>query len=73
MPFVIGAKSQQKKISVLAEKMLVLNKEFRAEPENSDQWKKIKDEIAKTDKKIDEEVYGLYGLGEEERKIVEGK
>jgi len=73
LPFVIGAKSQQKKISVLAEKMLVLNKEFRAEPENSDQWKKIKDEIAKTDKKIDEEVYGLYGLGEEERKIVEGK
>jgi len=29
--------------------------------------------IAKTDKKIDEEVYKLYGLTEEEIKIVEGK
>ena len=36
-------------------------------------WQKLKDEIAKTDKKIDEEVYNLYGLTEEEIKIVEGK
>ena len=31
----------------------------------------IKDEIAKTDKKIDEEVYKLYGLTEEEMGVVE--
>ena len=36
-------------------------------------WQKIKDEITKTDKKIDEEVYKLYGLTEEEKKIVERK
>jgi len=31
----------------------------------------VKEEIAKTDKKIDEMVYGLYGITEEERKIIE--
>ena len=33
--------------------------------------KKIKFEIEKTDKKIDEEVYRIYGLNEKEIKIVE--
>jgi hypothetical protein len=71
LPFVIGKKSQQKKIFELAEKMLALNKELSAEPENSDQWHKLKEEIAKTDKKIDEEVYELYGLNKAEIEIVE--
>ncbi|MDP3043099.1 MAG: N-6 DNA methylase [bacterium] len=71
LPFVIGAKSQQKKIIELARKMLALNKKLRQITENSDQWHKVKDEIAKTDKKIDEEVYRLYGLKEEEIKIIE--
>ena len=31
---------------------------------------KSKQQIIKTDKKIDEEVYGLYGLTEEEIKII---
>jgi len=34
---------------------------------------KTKDKIKKTDKEIDEKVYELYGLTEEERKVVEGK
>jgi hypothetical protein len=34
---------------------------------------KIEREIAITDEKIDEIVYGLYGITEEERKIVEDK
>jgi hypothetical protein len=29
-------------------------------------------EIAVTDEKIDEIVYGLYGINEEERRIIEG-
>ena len=51
--------------------MLVLNNEIKKTTENSDQWQKIKAEIARTDKKIDEEVYGLYGLNKEEIEIVE--
>ncbi|MCX6796690.1 MAG: N-6 DNA methylase, partial [Candidatus Falkowbacteria bacterium] len=71
LPFVVGTKDQQGKITELAKKMLTLNKELRDITENSDQWQKQKDEIAKTNKKIDEEVYKLYGLTEEEVKIVE--
>jgi len=39
--------------------------------ENSNEWVSIKDEIEKTDKKIDEEVYKLYDLTSEEIKIIE--
>ncbi len=57
----------------LADRMLKLNKELQKIPENSNKWNSIKSEIEKTDKKIDEEVYKLYGLTKEEIKIVEGK
>ena len=40
-------------------------------PEHSGKWESVKSEIEKTDKKIDEEVYKLYGLTDEEIKIVE--
>lgn len=33
---------------------------------------RIKEEIKKTDKEIDELVYTLYGITEEEKKIIEG-
>ena len=39
---------------------------------NSNKWNFLKSEIEKTDKKIDEEVYKLYGLTPEEIAIVEG-
>jgi len=39
--------------------------------ENSNEWQKLKDEIEKTDRKIDEEVYKLYGLTPGEIKIIE--
>lgn len=48
-----------------------INKELRATTENSDQWDKIKEEIVRTEEKIDQEVYKLYGLMEGERGIVE--
>lgn len=38
---------------------------------HSEKWEGVKSEIEKTDKKIDEEVYKLYRLTEEEIKIVE--
>jgi hypothetical protein len=65
--------SLQKIITTMVEKFLSLQNELMKESENSDQWHKLKDEIAKTDKKIDEEVYKLYGLTEEEIRVVEGK
>jgi type I restriction-modification system DNA methylase subunit len=41
-------------------------------PENTNKWHKLKQEIERIDRKIDQEVYKLYGLTEEEIKIVEG-
>ena len=73
VPIYIDDKNQQKQIIILVDIILALNKELRKSTENSDQWHKIKDEIAKTDKKIDQKVYELYGLTEEERKVVGGK
>ena len=66
------AKEKHDDFVKLADKMLFLNKELREVPEHSDKWESVKSEIEKTDKKIDEEVYRLYGLTEEEIKIVEG-
>ena len=50
--------------------MLLLNKQLQeALPHQQEQ---LKQRIAFTDKKIDTLVYELYGLSEEEVKIVEG-
>ena len=55
----------------LVDKMLNLNKKIANMVENSNEWKKLKDEIKKIDKKIDEEIYRLYYLTSEEIKITE--
>lgn len=55
----------------LVNKMLKLNKELRKTLENSDKWNSIKSEVEKIDKKIDQEVYKLYGLTLTEIKIIE--
>ncbi|MFA6171025.1 MAG: N-6 DNA methylase [Patescibacteria group bacterium] len=73
IPICIGNEKQQEQIAIWVDKMLELNKKLSELTENSDDWRKLKDEIARTDKKIDEEVFELYGLGEEEIKVVEGK
>jgi adenine-specific DNA-methyltransferase len=71
IPICVGDKEQQKEIIDLVDKMISLNKEFHEVLKNSNEWESIKSEIEKTDKKINEEVYKLYGLNEEEIKIVE--
>jgi hypothetical protein len=52
--------------------MLTLNKELQGKNFDSEK-EPIQRQIAATDKKIDDLVYTLYGLSEEEIKIVEGK
>lgn len=64
-------KSLHDGLAKLAEKMTKLNKELQETPENSNKWNSIKEEIAKTDKIIDQKVYELYGLREEEIRIIE--
>ena len=71
--FPIPLNFDSSKLVQLVKQNLDLKKETKKLTENSNEWQKIKDEIAKTDQKIDQEVYKLYGLTDEEIKIVEGK
>ena len=51
--------------------MLSLNKKLQEiEDKNTLEKQKIQEEIKKTDKEIDELVYQLYGITEEEKKII---
>jgi len=59
------------KMVSLVERMLDLNKRL-PEARTDQEQTIVKRQIAATDKEIDELVYELYGLTDEERKIVEG-
>lgn len=63
-------KSAHDRIVTLVDRMLELNKRLPAArtPHDIDHLKR---QIAATDREIDEIVYGLYGVSEEERKIVD--
>lgn len=71
LPIINGTSDQKREISLMAKKMVSLNKQLDSIPENSEKWKSVKKEIEKVDREIDDKVYELYGLTEEEIKIVE--
>jgi len=54
----------------LVDVMLDLNKKIQSAKGSAKE--QIQREISKTDNAIDESVYKLYGITEEERKIIEG-
>ncbi len=64
-------KARHDELSALAKKMLRLNRELHSVSENTDKWHELKREIEKRDGLIDENVYAIYGLTEEEIAIVE--
>lgn len=70
LPLKDVSKNKQEIIANLVDKILNLNKELLNVVENSNSWISIKEEIKKTDKKIDEEVYKLYDLAPEEIEII---
>ena len=54
------------------EKLIQLNKKLNEfGDKNTSETAKLKEEIERIDKEIDEEVYQLYGITEEEKKIIE--
>ncbi len=57
------------KLVSLVDKMLELHKNKNSMPPPAER-EKVEREIAITDERIDEIVYGLYGVTEEERKII---
>lgn len=64
-------KKYQSGIGELYRKFLEYNRYFIHGIKNSDAWKKKEDDIDKTIKKIDQELYRLYGLTENEVKVIE--
>lgn len=64
-------KTLHDKLVSLVERMLELHKRKAALPPSAER-DKIEREIAITDDRIDDIVYGLYGITDEERKIIEG-
>jgi hypothetical protein len=65
-------KALHDKLVSLVDLMLELHKKKNSLPPSAER-EKIEREITITDEKIDEIVYGLYGVTEEERRIVENK
>lgn len=65
-------KATHDKLVPLVDRMLDLHKKKNSLPPSAER-EKIEREIAVTDEKIDEIVYGLYGVTEEERRTIEGK
>ena len=63
-------KATHDKLVSLVNRMLELHKKKNFLPPSAER-DKIESEIAVTDEKIDDIVYGLYGIMEEERKIIE--
>ncbi len=60
------------RLVALVDRMLDLHKKKAALPPSAER-ERIEREIAVTDEKIDEIVYGLYGITEEERRVIEGR
>jgi len=65
-------KAKHDRIVSLVEQMLKAKEELAAAKLDSD-VQRLEHRCATLDRQIDEAVYGLYGLTEEEIKIVEGK
>lgn len=63
--------AEQERIAKYAQQMLDLHKELQATSANTDKWHSLKNEIEKIEREIDELVYKLYGLNNEEIKIIE--
>lgn len=65
-------KDMEKEISELVDRILGLNKELQKFNPQSDKGIELKEEINRIDKDIDQKVYELYDLSEDEIKIIEG-
>ena len=72
IPIKEASGAQQNAIAELAEKMLELNRQLaQFGDKRTEARERLERQIAETDAKIDELVYELYGLTDEERKVIE--
>ncbi len=72
IPIKILSSKEQQPIIKLVDKMLSLNKKLSEMKAKTDARSQVEEEIRKTDAEIDGLVYELYGITEEEKKVIEG-
>jgi hypothetical protein len=65
-------KPKSARVVALVERMLELNKQKHSGKLAPSELERVEREIAATDAEIDNLVYELYGIADEERKIIEG-
>ncbi len=71
-PIKIIPEPKQQPIIQLVDKMLSLNKRLNEiGDKQTDERRKIEEDIERTDKEMNEEVYNLYGITEQEKRIIE--
>jgi len=64
--------AQEKRIVSLVEQMLELQKKAHSDGVSGNEKEQLEQKIKNVDYEIDEEVYKLYGISEEEKKVIEG-
>jgi len=70
IPVVIAQKSRRDELARLVERMVSLNKDFNRS-ESADARRRLELEIGATDNEIDQLVYRIYGINEEEKTVIE--
>ncbi len=63
---------EQNAFDDIVNSILDLKNRIKNKPENSDEWKSLEERIEALEKKVNQEVYKLYGLTPEEIETVEG-
>lgn len=71
LPLISPPDTDKQKIISLVNQMLSLQKEFHNPKITGTKKERLEQQIKNTDYEIDEEVYNLYGVTEEEKKIIE--
>jgi len=72
IPLPLYNKDEQDAVAKLARDLIILHKRLNEiGDKRTDEWVKINEEIRKIDERIDELVYKLYGITEEEKRIIE--
>lgn len=71
LPLLKPDDKSQEQIAQLVDKVMELYKDFHNTSKNTDKWHSLEAEIEKIEQQIDNEIYKLYGLTDEEIKIIE--
>lgn len=71
IPLLKPNKEEQDRIASFVDEIIKLYQYLCDSPANSDKWNLLKSKIEKVEKKIDQEIYRLYGLNRKEIEIIE--